>query len=294
VIAALAYVPRRTPLGRAGVLAAMAYLAVFVAVAFAFSHPLILAADAVAVIVAGVLAGVGRAVAMSARFALWLGLLVVAANAVASQRGDTILIRGPDLPLLGTVDVSLEALAEGGILALRIAVVVAAFAVFTAAVDPDRVLRLLRPIARRSAMTATLVVRLVPLAAADHARLRDAAALRGPAAAPVTRASLVRRLVAGSLDRSVDAAAALELRGFARGNAPGRSRREPRKPVDFGFWAAACLCAALAATTLAVGAAPYASYPTVEIDMEPIAALLACALPLLSAVPFVLDRVVRR
>jgi len=64
-----------------------------------------------------------------------------------------------------------------------------------------RLLRLLRPVARHSALTATLITRLVPLATADHARLRDAQALRGPGAAPVGRAALTRRLVAGSLDR---------------------------------------------------------------------------------------------
>jgi len=224
VIAALTHVPRRTPLARAGVLAASAYLGAFVAVAFAFSHPVILIADASAVVIAGLAAGTGRALAASCRFAAALGVLMVAANAVASQRGDTILVRGPDVPVLGTVNVSAEALAEGGVLALRVAIVIAAFAVFTAAIDPDRVLRLLRPIARRSALTATLVVRLVPLAAADHARLRDAASLRGPAAAPVSRPVMVRGLVAGSLDRSVDAAATLDLRGYERG-APSRAPR---------------------------------------------------------------------
>ena len=106
-------------------------------------------------------------------------------------------------------------------LALRIVVVLMAFAVHSACVDPDRVLRLLRPLARRSALTATLIARLVPLAAADYVRLGEAAALRGPAAAPVGRAALARRLVAGSLDRAVDVAATLELRGYAHG--PPRS-----------------------------------------------------------------------
>lgn len=284
MIAALVYVPRRTPMGRAGAMAASAYLAAFVAVAFAFSHPLVLAADALAVVVAGLMAGTGRALAASARFAAWLGVLMVATNAIASQRGDTVLVRGPDLPVLGTIDVTAEALAEGGILALRVAVVIAAFTVFTAAVDPDRVLRLLRPIARRSALTATLVVRLVPLAAADHARLRDGAALRGPAAAPVSRSSLVRRLVAGSLDRSVDAAAALELRGYA-GTAPGRARRAPRSPVDAGFWLAAAAIWALTALCVASGAAPYESYPGIELGLEPLGLALVLALPPLAAVP---------
>lgn len=289
MIAALTYVPRRTPMGRAGVLAASAYLAGFVAVAFAFSHPIVLAADALAVLIAGLMAGTGRALAVAARFAAWLGLLMVVTNAIASQRGETILIRGPELPVLGTVDVTAEAIAEGGILALRIAVVIAAFAVFTAAVDPDRVLRLLRPVARRSALTATLVVRLVPLAAADHARLRDGAALRGPAAAPVSRSSLVRRLVAGSLDRSVDAAAALELRGYA-GNAPGRARKPPRSPVDAGFWLTAVAVWSLATACIATGAVTYESYPGIELDLEPLGVALVLALPPLAAIPHMVGR----
>jgi energy-coupling factor transport system permease protein len=284
VIAALTYVPRRSPMGRAAVLAATAYLAGFIAVAFAFSHPVVLAADALAVVIAGLLAGTGRALAVAARFAVWLGLLMVVTNALASQRGDTILVRGPELPVLGTLDVTAEAMAEGGILALRVAVVIAAFAVFTAAVDPDRVLRLLRPIARRSALTATLVVRLVPLAAADHARLRDGAALRGPAAAPVSRPSLVRRLVAGSLDRSVDAAAALELRGYA-GTAPGRARNVPRSPVDAGFWLTAVATWGLAAICVATGAVTYESYPGIELGLEPLGVALVLALPPLAAIP---------
>ena len=284
MIASLVYVPRKTAMGRAGAMAASLYLAAFVAVALAFSHPVVLAADALAVVIAGLMAGTGRALAASARFAAWLGLLMVVTNAIASQRGNTVLVRGPDLPFLGTVDVTAEALAEGGVLALRVAVVIAAFAVFTAAVDPDRVLRVLRPLARRSALTATLVVRLVPLAAADHARLRDGAALRGPAAAHVSRASLVRRLVAGSLDRAVDAAAALELRGYA-GTAPGRASRTPRSPVDTGFWLAGGAVWALTILAAVSTGAPYESYPGIDMSLEPLGLALALALPPLAAIP---------
>ena len=292
MISTLTYIPRRTPLARAGVLAASAYLGAFIAVAFAFSHPVVLAADATAVVIAGLAAGTGRALAASLRFAAALGILMIIANAIASQRGDTILIRGPDVPVLGVVNVSAEALAEGGVLALRVAIVIAAFAVFTAAIDPDRVLRLLRPIARRSALTATLVVRLVPLAAADHARLRDAASLRGPAAAPVSRPVLVRRLVAGSLDRSVDAAATLELRGYARG-APGRTDRAWRSPVDTGFWLVSAATVAASVAALVSGAARYESYPSVDAALEPLGLVLALSLPALAAVPSLLRALVR-
>ena len=159
--------------------------------------------------------------------------MIVVVNAIVLQRGQTILLRGWDLPVLGQIDVSAEALAEGGVLALRIIVALVVFAVWSACVDPDRVLRAIRPLAGRSALTATLIARLVPLAAADAARLSEAGRLRGPAAAPLGRGAIARRLIAGSLDRSVEIASTLELRGYGLGI---RSRL-PRHASEPGEWA---------------------------------------------------------
>ena len=116
-------------------------------------------------------------------------------------------------------------------LALRIVVVLMAFAVHSACVDPDRVLRLLRPLARRSALTATLIARLVP---ARGRRLRPARR-GGRASRPGRRAGRPGGrwrggCVAGSLDRAVDVAATLELRGYAHGRPRSARRRSPLPP----------------------------------------------------------------
>jgi energy-coupling factor transport system permease protein len=281
----LAYSPKPGPFGRVGALAAGLYLGSLAIVAFAYSNPIVLAGAAAAVAVAGLLAGAGRALAAAARWGATLGVLIVIVNGVASQRGDTILVRGGEVPVLGRIDISAEALVEGGVLALRIAVVIAVFAVFTACVDPDRVLRLLRPLARHSALTATMITRLVPLAAADHARLRDAATLRGPAAAPVGRATLARRLVAGSLDRAVDVAAALELRGYARG-APRRGAGPRPGRHSWRFAAAGAAIVALGAGARIAGAGGFEAYPTAVAEADPATVALALALPVLAALPF--------
>jgi len=271
-----AYVPRRGPLQAASPGAAVAYLGAIATVAFVFSNPIVLLAAGCAAVAAGLLAGARRSVLAALRMGLALAVLIVAVNALVVSRGETVLARLGDWPLLGRVDVTAEALAEGLVLGLRAAVVLVVFAVYSACVDPDRVLRALRPLAGRSALTASLVSRLVPVAAADGARLREAARLRGPGAAPVGRAATARRLLAGSLDRAVDVAATLELRGYglpARRTGEGRrplSRRHrgaPRRPrQDARFLAVA---AALLAATIAVaaaGAAGFHAYPTVEID----------------------------
>lgn len=286
---AIAYSPRPGPLSGASAFAVTLYLGSFALVAFTRSSPIVLAGAAAAVCVAGLGAGAGRALVAALRWALALGAFVVVVNGITSQRGDTILLRGGEVPVLGRIDISAEALAEGGVLALRIAVVLAAFAVHSACVDPDRLLRLVRPLARHSALTAALITRLVPLAAADHARLREAVALRGPGAAEIGRAAIVRRLAAGSLDRAVEIAATLELRGYARG-APrsasgGRAGRHSRW---FALTGAAVVAVGLAAALAGVGA--YESYPTVSLEPDLPTAGLAAVLPAAAAAPFVIAR----
>ena len=138
-------------------------------------------------------------------------------------------------------------------------------------------MRLARPLARRSALTATLIARLAPLAAADHARVSEAAALRGPGAAPVGRVALLRRLVSGSLDRAVDVAATLELRGYA-GAAPGRAPRRPRAPGDLAFALSGLGALGLVVTARLAGLAGYESYPQITIDTGAATLVLAAAL----------------
>jgi len=197
---------------------------------------------------------------------LTLALLIVVVNVLVVDRGETVLLRLGEAPLLGRVDITAEAMVEGAILGLRAAVAMIAFAVYSACVDPDRVLRALRPIAGRSALTAALISRLVPVAVADATRLRDAGRLRGPAAAPIGRTALLRRLMAGSLDRAVDVAATLELRGYGLGG-PRVERGGRRSRYDTRFYAVgvAVLIAAIAGMVL--GADSFHAYPTIEVGV---------------------------
>ena len=106
---AIAYAPRRGVFGRVGAGSASIYLGSLAIVAFIYSNPIVLAATAAAVAIAGLRAGAARALAAAARWGATLGVLVVVVNAITAQRGDTILVRGWHLPLLGQIDVSGEA-----------------------------------------------------------------------------------------------------------------------------------------------------------------------------------------
>ena len=277
----LAYAPRRGPLDDADALAATIYLTSFALIAFVYSNPIVLAGDLAAVVVAGSAAGAGRALRLAARWGLALGVVFVLVNAIVSQRGDTILLRGFDAPVLGHLDVTGEALLEGAVLALRVVVVMMAFAVHSARVDPDRLLRLLRPVAGRSALTATLIARMVPLAAADHGPpARGGGACADPAPPRWVAAAMARRLVAGSLDRAVDVAATLELRGYALGGAARRAgRRSSRTAAASATGLASLASSRIAAVALRGGVGAFDPYPTLahrrrrgDVGARPLAA----------------------
>lgn len=260
----LAYLPGRSPLHRASAPAAIAYLASFATASVLLSNPLLLVAAGAGVTIAGLLAGARRAVGASLRLALGLTFLFTVANGLVTDRGDTVLVRLGDWPILGQVNVTAESLAAGAQLGLRASVAIVAFGVYSACVDPDRVLRLLRPVAGRSALTATLVSRLVPLAGADAGRLREAAKLRGPAAAPVGKAAMARRLLAGSLDRAVDVAGTLELRGYGL-DAPRAEASRRRSRFDGRFYLGAGIVVATVVLAKASGGDGFDAFPAIEM-----------------------------
>ena len=288
----LAYTPRSGPLQAASPGTAILYLGSFVVVSFLYSSPILLVAAGLGAALAGLAAGARRAVAAALRLGLSLALLIVIVNGLVTDRGVTVLLRLGDWPLLGQVNVTAEALAAGASIGLRAMAAMIAAAVYSSCVDPDRVLRLLRPLAGRSALTATLISRLVPVAARDASRLHEAAQLRGPAAAPVGRAALARRLLAGSLDRSVDVAATLELRGYGLGSRAALQSRPSRHDRRFRVVSLALI--ALALGGLAAGAGGFDSYPRVEVASDALTWTIAAASVLAGLAPLRLRRPGRR
>ena len=233
------------------------------------------------IVVAGLAAGVGREVARSLRLALPFALLVAIVNALVYQGGDTLLVRGGEF-LGRRWDVTLEAAAEGAFVGLRIVVLIAALGgLMSAAVDPDQLLKALRRVSYRSALTATLATRLVPVLARDAGRMGDARRCRPE---PPGRLAVVRAALAGSLDRAVDVAAALEVRGYALAGRP-RNARRPWSRHDLRIGVAAIAVAAVAIAGVAAGAGRIEAYPTIDMALGPAEIGIAVAFVALGAAP---------
>lgn len=264
---------------RAGV--AASFCASLALIPLLYEHPLVLGAGLAAVVAAAAAAGVSAEVGRAARLAVPLALLFALVNPLVSQEGRTLLVRGGEV-LGRRFDVTLEALVYGGTAGLRILVLVLAFALFSATVDPDEMLRLFRRVSYRSALTASLATRLVPVLARDATRMSDASRCRP---VPPGRAAVARAALRGALDRAVDLAAALELRGYASAVRP---RRAPaiwsRHDIRVALGAAALAATALGARV--AGVAAFDPYPDVRLTLGPPELALLAALPVLALAPF--------
>jgi energy-coupling factor transport system permease protein len=269
----LAYIPRKGTLQTASLGPVVLYLGAYLAVCFLSSDPVVLVAATAGAALAGYGCGADRAVRFSVRLGLFLAVTMVVINGLVTSRGATVVARLGDWPLFGRVDMTAEAFAAGAVIGLRALGTMVVIGVYSACVDPDRVLRAVHRFARRSALTASLVSRLVPLASGDQARLSEAAGLRGPGAVPVGRMALARRLLGGSLDRAVDVAATLELRGYGQAGRGAGPRENPPR-YDYRFWVAGAILAAAAAVSLVSGAG-LSAYPRVVYSPDELSIAVA-------------------
>lgn len=254
------YRPSASPLhaARAGATASLCLALALVCALY--DNPAITLAVIAAVVGMGLAAGVGGELERAAWLAVPLALLVTIVNPLVYREGDTLLIRGGEL-FGRRVDITLEALVAGGLAGLRLAAFVMAFGLFTACVDPDQLLRMFRRVSYRSALAAALATRLVPVLARDALRMSDAARCRPDRP---SRLALTRAALSGALDRAVEVAAALEVRGYSAAGRPPRMPR-PWSRHDIRVALAAALVATAAIVLKAIGVGAVETYPRIEI-----------------------------
>jgi energy-coupling factor transport system permease protein len=178
--------------------------------------------------------------------ALLSGLAVVVVTPFVETIGYHVLWSGPTVPVLGTLDVTREELRNGLFQGLRLTAVALAFAAYALLLDHDRLVQS-AGFARRSVLAIALATRLVPTLERDAAGLVEALRGRGVEVTGVRgRARLLSPLLAGSLERGLNLAEAMEARGYGR---PGATRA-PRPA--WGLADHAALVAAL--VIVAIGA----------------------------------------
>lgn len=277
------YRRRPTALHAARAAVGASYCFALAGLALAADHPLVLGAVLIAVLAAGACAQVLPELGRAARIAVPLAVAIALINPLVTREGLTVIARLGEVPPVGQLDITLEATVYGLVLGLRALVVILCFALYAAAVDPDEVLRALRRVSHRSALTATLATRMVPVLARDARRLDEAQRCLPERTVP--RLAVVRAVAAGALDRAADVAATLELRGYASARRPPRAHR-PWSRHDLAFLAAAIGLVALATGAPLTGAGAFHAYPGLRAHVGAGEAALALAVLACAVLPF--------
>jgi energy-coupling factor transport system permease protein len=225
---------------------AAALLAALAVVALAADRAWIIAVITAGLLLVSLTAASGKRRFLYVGASLSSALSVFLLSPLVSHTGSHVLWEGPRPPVVGLLDVTSEELAAGGIQALRLAAVGLAFAAYVLLLDLDRLLQA-AGFARRSVLAVGLATRLVPTLERDAAGLVEALRGRGVDVRGLRgRARLLSPLLAGSLERSLNLAEAMEARGFGL---PGRTRASAPP------WTRLDRLALAAAALLALGAA---------------------------------------
>jgi energy-coupling factor transport system permease protein len=283
---------RASPLHAARAAAGGAYCFALATCALSFQHPLILAGVVVAAIGAGIGARATHDLATAAKFTVPLAVLVAVVNPFVIREGLTVFWRFGDVPPFGEIDLTLEALVYGLLLGVRVVAVALSCALFVAAVDPDETLQLFRRISFRSALTAALAARLMPVLARDARRMADASACRADATAP-GRVAVMRAVATSALDRAIDVAATLEVRGYGS-RAAARRGHAPWSRHDVAFTASAVALIVLVVGARLADVAPFAAYPSLTAPVGPTELALTVALIVVAWLPFADRRGIER
>jgi energy-coupling factor transport system permease protein len=260
-------------------------------VSLVLSHPLYLLAVLLGTVALAASARVLRDWWGFMRLFAMLAATVVAINALANSRGATVLWAGPFLPVFGQLSITLESIAFGAVMALRLFAAVSAFTVLSLTLPPDELTQLLSGFAYRSGLALSLATRLYPVVVRDAGSIMDAQRSRGLDLDSGGRMRRIRArlpvvvpLFHESLERAVGIGEAMEARGFGSG-ARTRWRAHSLRRVDLGAMAAAVtLCAFSVALSLVGGGAP-SYYPHIVMPLGPLVLSSSVLLAVLVALP---------
>lgn len=274
----------------------MLLVAAAAALAFGGDQPLVLAALAVGAVIL-FLAAPGRPSRWFLVGGAISGLGFALLTPFVSAEGDLIIWQGPEVPIID-LEVTVEEVAMGVAIGLRVFAVAVLVGAALAHVDADRLQAQVARVAPRSALTCALAARLLPTLERDARAIAETARLRGldlrggrwwrraRHAAP-----LALPLLGSGLERGLDVAEAMVARGYSAGPRT-RLPERPYGPAERWTLALGAGVTVLAVAAIATPLDDYHYYPTLAPVFAPGAvAVAALALLALSAAAAMLRRV---
>lgn len=272
----------------------VAWIGVVLLLSLLLNHPVFLMALFLSTGLVIIAAGIAREWSVYLKMSIILTILIILVNALFSKAGSTILLNGPQLPILGSVLISFEALCYGVGMGLRLLVIISVFCFYTYGIHPDKVLKLVSKGNHKSVLAITLSARLFPLLAMDFHRIAEVQRCRGVRwetgswwQRGKNLLPMMSVLLLSSLERSLQMAEAMQARGYGL---EGRSfyRQDYWQRRDRILLAGEFLALMLGIVVVLEGWGTYSYYPILgEIHSYEI--ILASVIALLLSLPAILQ-----
>ncbi len=285
----LRYQEKDTAVHRLNPVTKLVWACGLVVLSLIFDHPLHILVLLIAIALIIGLAGVWQQWRSVLKWSLWLGASVIVINALVSYHGAHILLTAPfQLPVLGIPVITLEAIAFGSAMALKLLVIISAFAFINLTLHPDDIMTVLlkMKLPYKSVLVTSLSARFIPCLIEDAERISDSYMTRGVQMDTGnwfgklrSRAGIIIPLLANSLDRAVQVAEAMEARAFGSGQKRVFYKNIRMSRMDWLTLAFGILPLASGIILRALGYGSYEYYPNLQpILLNPIESILLCIL----------------
>jgi energy-coupling factor transport system permease protein len=200
-----------------------------------------------------------------------LMLMIMLINPLVIRAGATIIWHGPQVPYLGKLDISMEALYYGAISGIRLLVIISIFCLYNLMINPDSVLNLFSRVAGKSVLMIVLSTRMFPTMARDLKRIKEVLQFRG---IDFDEGSLWERvksysclynvMLLSSMEGSMEIAESMQARAFGSGRRSVYSRHMVR-PRDILCAGGSFLALFAAIRGLHYGCGQYTFYPVADV-----------------------------
>lgn len=195
-----------------------------VVAALIFNNPVYLTLLFLATVLIAVYGGISGEWMSYMKYCMGFCILIMLINPLFSYHGTHIIYVFPfKIPVVGSPEITLEALAYGGGMALRLLTIISAFTILTYTVNPDDMLNSLTKIKPfyRSAYVTSLAVRFMPTLIQDSNTITEVQMSRGLETNSGNMIQKIKRripvlisLLSNSLDRAIQVSEAMESRAF--------------------------------------------------------------------------------
>jgi len=245
----------------------LAFIGVVVILSLVLSNPVYLLGLFIAVGIVNIAADNFKEWKVYLKYCSVLIVLIIIFNALFTRTGATVLVQSPPIPLLGEIKITLEALAFGAGMGIRLLIIISAFCLYTYAVHPDKVLKLFNKGGNKSVLIIILSTRLFPLLIQDFNRITEVQRCRGVKFDTGTRWMRIKNilpvisvLLQSCLERALQLAESMYARGYGSGNKSYYSR-ELWRPRDYLTLGSLIICLAIGVFSAITGLASYTYYP---------------------------------